>query len=257
MSDPIAALLQSTDARDWARAWMEIVATNPTIPTDEGAMLGWFANAINVGIDSARRRYEAIRNDTATPNPAIERIRQREVEHQLLHERDGRLESCLPAGCAPDEGDIPALLREIDRLTAALRERGESRLVTLPLNAQGHVDCPACGGPALDQESTRTEWAEAEIRALAAEEGIDLTDCVVSGISAPDGIGREQMISRLRLLAATPTGISVRSEQSKRARPNAGRPRNCPNFKSCKGRLKSATDKGAGVCGKCRKAAKR
>lgn len=248
----------------------------------------------------------------------IEHIRQREIEHQRDHDRN-HTESCLPAGCSPDEGDIPVLLREVDRLSERLENFHALRrarnainlgdgtvdfrnqfspdgLVTLPINAQGHVDCPKCAtGVPIDLAShpsrisatervavdgvtetcpecgivpgglvahvgphswasagSQAEWTEAQIRALATEEGIDLTDCIIGGSYASNGINRAQMVERLRMLVAIPKDDGA----TKRARPNAGRPRHCPNFKTCHGKLKAPADKEAGLCNKCRKAAK-
>ena len=42
--------LPSFDARDWAEAFCKI---NPT--TDEGNMIGWFANALMRGFDEGRK----------------------------------------------------------------------------------------------------------------------------------------------------------------------------------------------------------
>ena len=44
------------DAQVWARKWLEITADKPEVATDEGAMIGWFANAIMAGYDSAMLR---------------------------------------------------------------------------------------------------------------------------------------------------------------------------------------------------------
>lgn len=43
----------------WSRKWLEITKDNPEIATDEGAMIGWFANAIMAGYDSAMLRSNA------------------------------------------------------------------------------------------------------------------------------------------------------------------------------------------------------
>lgn len=53
-----AELLSSmgTDARKWARAFMTISKDHPGLPSDEGTMLGWFANAIMAGWDAHARR---------------------------------------------------------------------------------------------------------------------------------------------------------------------------------------------------------
>ncbi len=50
---------QSFDARDWAKAFVEHVTANPAIATDEGTMIGWFANAIMRGYDEYPRRQAA------------------------------------------------------------------------------------------------------------------------------------------------------------------------------------------------------
>ena len=44
------------DAQAWAAEWMKTIAEHPTLPSDEGAMLGWFANAIMAGYDTAQQR---------------------------------------------------------------------------------------------------------------------------------------------------------------------------------------------------------
>lgn len=51
-------LPHSMDAVEWATCWLAYVTHNPSIATDEGTMIGWFANAITAGFDDARRRYE-------------------------------------------------------------------------------------------------------------------------------------------------------------------------------------------------------
>ena len=49
------------DAREWVREWLSAVRDHPEIAMDEDAMLGWFANAIMAGYDTAnsRRKEEA------------------------------------------------------------------------------------------------------------------------------------------------------------------------------------------------------
>lgn len=46
----------SFDARDWAKEFVATARRNPKLATDEGTMLGWFANAIMRGYDEAKRR---------------------------------------------------------------------------------------------------------------------------------------------------------------------------------------------------------
>lgn len=48
-------LIGEFDAEVWANQWLEVIAKNPTIPTDKGTMIGWFANAIMAGYDKGRR----------------------------------------------------------------------------------------------------------------------------------------------------------------------------------------------------------
>lgn len=49
-------LVGEFDARVWAEQFMIRVRRNPSIATDEGCMLAWFANAIMSGYD--RRSHE-------------------------------------------------------------------------------------------------------------------------------------------------------------------------------------------------------
>ena len=48
---------QSFDATVWAKKFVEAVELNPSIATDEGCMIGWFANAIMRGYDHAINKY--------------------------------------------------------------------------------------------------------------------------------------------------------------------------------------------------------
>jgi hypothetical protein len=41
------------EAPIWVKEWLRTIKEYPDIPTDEGAMLGWFANAIMAGYDYA------------------------------------------------------------------------------------------------------------------------------------------------------------------------------------------------------------
>ncbi len=51
-------LIGETDATVWAKSWLEIISENPGIPTDEGAMISWFANAIMAGYDWGRKHEQ-------------------------------------------------------------------------------------------------------------------------------------------------------------------------------------------------------
>jgi len=48
--------LHTFDATAWAREFIKISRQKPEIVTDEGCMIGWFANAIMCGYDEANRR---------------------------------------------------------------------------------------------------------------------------------------------------------------------------------------------------------
>jgi hypothetical protein len=47
---------QTMDAVVWAKEFVETATRIPSIATDEGTMIGWFANAIMAGYDEAQRR---------------------------------------------------------------------------------------------------------------------------------------------------------------------------------------------------------
>lgn len=61
------------DAREWAEEFVKAVKNNPEIATDEGTMIGWFANAIMAGFDEACRRQESVKgmagDEIALPSP--------------------------------------------------------------------------------------------------------------------------------------------------------------------------------------------
>jgi hypothetical protein len=60
-TDDDVKFMQSLDARDWAKAFCERVRKNPHIATDEGTMIGWFANALMRGHDEATKKEQARR----------------------------------------------------------------------------------------------------------------------------------------------------------------------------------------------------
>lgn len=47
-------LIGEFDAMKWAERFVQRVTANPSIATDEGTMLAWFAGAIMAGYDHAR-----------------------------------------------------------------------------------------------------------------------------------------------------------------------------------------------------------
>ncbi len=52
------------DARIWVQEWLKTIKEHPDIPTDEGTMLGWFANAIMAGYDYAYRQMKTELSET-------------------------------------------------------------------------------------------------------------------------------------------------------------------------------------------------
>jgi len=55
MSDEHIHLFGNTDAQAWAQSFVKTVREHPTIPEDEGTMIGWFANAIMAGYDAGQK----------------------------------------------------------------------------------------------------------------------------------------------------------------------------------------------------------
>lgn len=51
MSDVI--LTGEFNAEIWTDVWLKTIERSPSIPTDKGTMIGWFANAIMAGYDHA------------------------------------------------------------------------------------------------------------------------------------------------------------------------------------------------------------
>lgn len=47
-------LITETDARVWAKTWIETIKNYPEIPNDESTMTTWFSMAISAGYDKGR-----------------------------------------------------------------------------------------------------------------------------------------------------------------------------------------------------------
>lgn len=47
-------LINEMDANIWTKYWLNTISTHPFIPTDEGTMRSWFANAIMAGYVQGR-----------------------------------------------------------------------------------------------------------------------------------------------------------------------------------------------------------
>ena len=63
---------KTMDARAWAIAFVYSVRQNTNIPTDEGCMIGWFANAIMAGYDAGSAR--AIKEVSAIVDALTEKL---------------------------------------------------------------------------------------------------------------------------------------------------------------------------------------
>lgn len=68
-------LVGNTDAQRWAQEFVRMAEANPAIPTDEGTMIGWFANAIMAGYDEGQRKERQ--------RPLVEKL------HELLFQVAG------------------------------------------------------------------------------------------------------------------------------------------------------------------------
>lgn len=51
---------QTTDAAEWAKAFIAIIQTRPEMALDEGFMIGWFANAMQIVETRVRGEARAI-----------------------------------------------------------------------------------------------------------------------------------------------------------------------------------------------------
>jgi len=47
-------------AEVWVEEWMKTTKKKPSIPTEWGTMLGWFANAIMAGYDHAKNEESKV-----------------------------------------------------------------------------------------------------------------------------------------------------------------------------------------------------
>lgn len=93
------------DAEVWTRHWLDIISSNPHIPTDKDTMIGWFANAIMAGYDQGRR-FEQRRD-------IIEKLR------EIIFQAAG-------AATQPLLEDHPDYIFPSDRVAAAVEEVCES-----------------------------------------------------------------------------------------------------------------------------------
>lgn len=63
---------QTMSALEWKNQWMERIKKDPSIATDEGAMLAWFANAIMAGFYTAQFGNGRVREIERARNEALE-----------------------------------------------------------------------------------------------------------------------------------------------------------------------------------------
>ncbi len=60
------------DAEIWTQEWLKTIGKNPSIPTDKGTMIAWFANALMAGYDYAIYQIEAGIRDCPTTKEQLE-----------------------------------------------------------------------------------------------------------------------------------------------------------------------------------------
>lgn len=78
---------KSFKGSDWARAFVEHVRRDPGLPLDEGAMTGWFSNAIMRGYDQAIQD-----RGQDSPKPADERATEQESAPEANQEHNASAE---------------------------------------------------------------------------------------------------------------------------------------------------------------------
>lgn len=103
---------QSFDAKDWAVAFVAHVKAKPSIAIDEDTMLGWFANAIMRGYDTAKsetekqNHVEAIDDSPEQPQPVTPVEQHCPICHHPSdnHQASPQGECCKIAGCGCVDG---------------------------------------------------------------------------------------------------------------------------------------------------------
>jgi hypothetical protein len=93
-------LVGEFDATKWAKGWLQVLAENPGIATDEGTMIGWFSNAIMAGYEHGRREEQA--------RPIVEKI------NEIIYQAAG-------AATAPLLEDHPDYVFPAERVSDAVR----------------------------------------------------------------------------------------------------------------------------------------
>jgi hypothetical protein len=63
------------NARVWANEFVGFVSNKPEIATDEGTMIGWFANAIMAGYDKGVVGIDALRAENERLNAENEKLK--------------------------------------------------------------------------------------------------------------------------------------------------------------------------------------
>lgn len=113
---------ESFDATVWVKAWLETIAAHPDVPTDEGTMIGWFANALMRGYDERARRYPESARSVVETRPEAKAL------------NDARREGYYAALVDREEEDfgqkVSARYREMYREEAAKRFPSENAHAT-------------------------------------------------------------------------------------------------------------------------------
>lgn len=83
------------DAQVWAREFNEVLKRNGVPPFDPGFLIGWFANAIMAGYDTAQAR--SVPSETRRSGPySYERMEGLggDVDYRVRDSRDNRVATC-------------------------------------------------------------------------------------------------------------------------------------------------------------------
>lgn len=145
------------DAAKWAAAFVQFVRKNPEIPTDEGTMITWFANAIMRSLDEERwRREAAVADVLAQHGGAVTELRATIPPGQSRH--------LGVSGCPPD-GVLVSLDLSVEggsvrsvKLRRGLLEALVDNTYLIPENVIAHASAEwAVIGEAADAERSESE----------------------------------------------------------------------------------------------------
>lgn len=193
---------QSFDARDWAKAFVEHVEKNPSIATDEGTMISWFANALMRGYDE-----HAWRNPAPSVSEAVtDGMRLREFAYRDALERVAASLEEWAAEC----GDHGPMMDCVGGIRGLLASAPSSETVTdaerwAYVRSRGVIDVNEDGWAALGvplefhddlRDTELNDLAELlDAGALGNPRSIERFVDYARGVTAPAGRGVERASS--------------------------------------------------------------